>query len=77
VEKTNSKKCTQCGAVGLEPGFVEDAGQASRGYARWIRGNLERGIFGGAKRMGRERMRIDAYRCGDCGHLELFAAAEG
>ncbi|MEO3753229.1 hypothetical protein [Streptomyces sp. B6B3] len=66
-------KCTQCGAVGLEQGFVEDSGQHSRGYARWIRGPLERGVFGGAKRMGRERMRIEAHRCPRCGHLELFA----
>ncbi|MET9862268.1 hypothetical protein ABZY93_23750 [Streptomyces smyrnaeus] len=68
--------CTHCGAVGLEPGFVEDAGQNSRGYARWIAGPLERGIFGGAKRMGRPRRQIEAYRCHKCGHLELFATDE-
>lgn len=66
-------KCTQCGTVGLEPGFIEDAGENSRGYARWIAGRLERGVFGGAKRMGRPRWQIDAHRCPTCGHLELFA----
>ncbi|MFJ6632691.1 hypothetical protein ACIQMR_15060 [Streptomyces sp. NPDC091376] len=66
-------KCTQCGTTDLEPGFVEDAGEHSRGYARWIAGPLERGILGGAKRMGRPRWQIDAYRCPKCGHLELFA----
>ncbi|MEU9027100.1 hypothetical protein AB0D46_06110 [Streptomyces sp. NPDC048383] len=66
-------KCTYCGAVGLEPGFVEDAGEGSRGYARWIAGTLERGLFGGAKRLGRPRRRIEAYRCSRCGHLALFA----
>lgn len=66
-------KCTQCGTVELEPGFIEDAGEHSRGYARWIAGPLERGIFGGAKRMGRPRWQIEAYRCPTCGHLELFA----
>ncbi|MEV6206946.1 hypothetical protein [Kitasatospora sp. NPDC051914] len=66
-------KCTQCGVVGLEQGFVEDTGEGSRGYARWIAGALERGIFGGAKRLGRPRWQIDAFRCPSCGHLELFA----
>ncbi|WP_405014885.1 hypothetical protein [Kitasatospora sp. NBC_01539] len=66
-------KCTQCGVLGLEQGFVEDTGEGSRGYARWIAGALERGIFGGAKRLGRPRWQIDAFRCPSCGHLELFA----
>ncbi|MDT9685969.1 hypothetical protein RND61_28440 [Streptomyces sp. TRM76323] len=66
-------KCTQCGAVDLEPGFIEDDGEHSRGYARWIAGPLERGMLGGAKRMGRPRWQIDAARCPQCGHLELFA----
>ncbi|MFJ9176481.1 hypothetical protein [Streptomyces sp. NPDC102360] len=65
--------CTQCGTGGLEDGFIEDAGEHSRGYARWIEGALERGIFGGAKRLGRPRRRIEARRCPKCGHLELFA----
>jgi hypothetical protein len=67
-------RCTQCGSEGSEPGFIEDAGEHSRGYARWIAGPLERGIFGGAKRMGRQRWQIDAWRCRKCGHLELFAS---
>ncbi|MGW6945295.1 hypothetical protein [Streptomyces xanthophaeus] len=52
--------CRHCGGVGIEPGFVEDAGEGSRGFARWIAGPLERGWLGGAKRMGRLRRRIDA-----------------
>jgi DNA-directed RNA polymerase subunit RPC12/RpoP len=67
-------KCTQCGSGGLEPGFVEDSGENSRGYARWITGALERGPLGRAKRMGRQRWQIDAHRCPSCGHLELFAS---
>ena len=72
----NDIKCTQCGASGLEPGFVEDTGEGTRGYARWIAGPLERGPFGGAKRMGRQRWQIDAYRCPQCAHLELFASQQ-
>ncbi|MFI0454072.1 hypothetical protein [Actinomadura sp. 6N118] len=66
-------KCTQCGSPDLEPGFIEDAGEASKGFARWIAGPLERGVFGGAKRFGKERWLVDAFRCRQCAHLELFA----
>lgn len=69
-------KCTQCGVSGLEEGFVEDRGEGSHGYTRWVAGPLERGIFGGAKRMGRQRRIIEAHRCPKCGHLELFAVEE-
>jgi hypothetical protein len=65
--------CTACGAEDLEPGFVEDRGEGSQGYTRWIAGALERGIFGGARKMGRPRWAIEAWRCGRCQHLELFA----
>ena len=64
--------CTHCGAKELEPGFIEDAGQNSRGYARWIAGALQRGPFGGARLLGKQRWQIDAFRCLSCGHLELF-----
>lgn len=74
THRVNTYKCTHCGTEGLMEGFIEDAGEHSRGYARWIEGALERGVFGGAKRMGRPRRQIEAYRCPTCGHLELFAS---
>ena len=70
----NAIRCTQCGAGDLEPGFLEDSGEGSPGYTRWIAGALERGLLGGAKRMGRPRWQIDAYRCPQCAHLEMFAS---
>lgn len=76
TEGMNNLTCTHCGTVGLADGFIEDAGEHSRGYARWIEGALERGVFGGAKRMGRPRRQIEAFRCPKCGHLELFATGE-
>ncbi|MDF5756044.1 hypothetical protein [Spongiactinospora sp. TRM90649] len=65
-------RCTQCDGQELEPGFIEDNGEASQGYARWIPGILERGLFGGARRMGKPRWIVDAFRCVRCSHLELF-----
>ncbi|TQS41125.1 hypothetical protein FL583_31550 [Cryptosporangium phraense] len=57
----------------MEEGFVEDSGEYSQGFSRWIPGPLERGIFGGARRMGKPRRAIRAFRCQRCGHLELYA----
>lgn len=65
--------CSYCGQEVLDEGFVEDSGEGSVGFARWMAGPLERGVFGGAKRMGRPRLAIAAFRCRSCGHLELFA----
>lgn len=66
--------CPHCGSTDFAPGFIEDMGQSSQGYARWVEGELERGIFGGARRMGRQRWQVDAQRCAGCGGLQLFAA---
>jgi hypothetical protein len=67
------EKCTHCGSETLEPGFIEDTGESSMGYARWIAGPLETGTFGRARRLGKQRWRITAYRCSLCHHVELFA----
>jgi hypothetical protein len=66
------QSCSSCGHEELEPGFMADAGEGSRGYGRWVRGKLETGIFGGAKLSGREQYEVRAYRCPRCGHLDLF-----
>jgi hypothetical protein len=65
-------RCSACQSVGLEPGFIEDDGERSRGYLRWIAGPLQTGPFGGAKTMGKQRHDVSAYRCGECGHLDLY-----
>ncbi|MDX6741279.1 hypothetical protein [Actinocorallia sp. A-T 12471] len=66
-------RCGQCGGEEFEPGFVEDGGDHSKGFAQWVQGALERGVFGGARRFGRTRWEIEAWRCTACTHLELFA----
>jgi hypothetical protein len=38
-----------------------------------VEGQLEVGLFGGAERLGRRRLDIEAHRCRRCSHLELFA----
>ena len=50
-----------------------DAGKGSRGFGRWVEGALEKGPLGGARLSGRPKRQIDAYRCPNCSHLELYA----
>ena len=64
--------CSACGGQAMEPGFIEANGEGSRGFARWIPGVLEVGLFGGARRMGRQRFAIATLRCMRCQHLELY-----
>lgn len=64
--------CTACRSESLEQGFVEDNGEGSQGFARWIPGALQRGLFGGARRMGMPRFEIVAMRCTQCHHLDLY-----
>lgn len=73
IPRMTEVKCTYCGGIDMAPGFVEDLGQGSKGYTRWIEGPLKRGVFGGARRLGKARWRIEAWRCRKCGHLEMFA----
>jgi hypothetical protein len=69
-------KCTHCDATDLEAGFLFDGGQQNR-YGRWASGPFKLGLFGGLRQAWNiPKRRIDAYRCPQCGHLELFAAGE-
>jgi hypothetical protein len=66
-----SNRCVRCDGE-LEPGFIEDTGQSSRGRARWIQGEIETGALGGTRVFGKDRFDIRAFRCRSCGRLELF-----
>ena len=66
-------KCAACGSPALQPGFIMDSGQSAQGFSAWVEGELERGIFGGAKLMGRPKYVVEAYRCGDCFFLNHYA----
>ena len=68
----NHRACTSCRSTSVQPGFLEDMGENSMGHVRWIPGQLQRGIFGGAKRMGKERFAVAAVRCRSCEHLDLY-----
>ncbi|GAA5163139.1 hypothetical protein [Ornithinimicrobium tianjinense] len=69
-------RCTACGSEGLlDEGFLEDTGEAAKGYVRWVQGARDTGFLGGFASMGSPRLLVRAFRCRECNHLELFAEA--
>jgi hypothetical protein len=70
------RACSACHATALEDGFLEDRGQGSGGFGRWISGPLELGLLGGAKKAGRPTYAVQAMRCSVCGHLDLWTGEQ-
>jgi hypothetical protein len=66
-------RCSRCGAIELQTGFLSDTGQGALGAARWVAGQLDIGFFG-ARTRGRTKLAVLAFRCPECAHLELFTA---
>lgn len=77
----SKKKCTACGLWGLEPGFLPDVGAAQTWIAVWVPGQpssaksvWERMRSGGGVNLdGVGAKAVEAYRCPECGHLQLYA----
>ena len=39
----------------------------------WMEGGPQYGFFGGLKCRGKKQLRVDVFRCGQCGFLESYA----
>ena len=66
------RTCPACGAGDLEDGYLEDQGDSSLGFLRWIAGPIVMGRLGRAK-VDRHRSiwRVQALRCPRCRQLSL------
>ena len=65
--------CSQC-AVVMEQGFTVDRSHHSFGQpTKWVSGAPERSMLFGVKTGGRKRLTLVAYRCPQCGRVDLFA----
>lgn len=62
--------CTYCGGL-IKEGYLVDYGDGARPLG-WIKGAVRRGMMGGAKTLFETKYATQAYRCVDCGHLEIF-----
>jgi hypothetical protein len=57
----------------MEPGFMLDTMYGGRMEGRWTPGPIETGLLGGVRIGERGAYSVIAYRCVDCGRLELYA----
>ena len=69
-------KCVKCAGV-MEEGFIPDFGQYEYVRAvRWIEGKPEKSFWSGTKIDNRKEAHISAYRCRECGYVEIYAKEE-
>jgi hypothetical protein len=72
MESTN-QQCPKCDGA-MMPGFLLDhSGGLFVSY--WAAGSPQNSFWGGLKKPELS-LPVGAYRCSDCGYLELYALAE-
>ena len=59
----------------MERGFLVDHAHGASTIAapEWAEGLAERSFWTGVKMSGRERRRVETFRCESCGYLESYA----
>ena len=68
--------CPKCGGT-MQAGFIADFGHGGTVKpSDWVVGRPQRSFWFGTRVRDRQRFRVTAYRCGQCGYLELYARDE-
>jgi len=71
--ETTTITCIRCKGA-MQEGFLVDSGMASLGVTHWYGGPPKMRSFGrGIEVIGKQMKRVAAYRCEQCGTLELVA----
>jgi hypothetical protein len=64
--------CPKCRGE-MEAGFLVDHTYATSAASEWVEGPVEASFWTGVKLRGRERRRVNTWRCVRCGYLESYA----
>jgi hypothetical protein len=66
--------CARCGGS-LEEGYIPEQGDMNYGLgpSEWVEGQPKISFWAGLDTDGREKFKVEAFRCASCGRLELFA----
>ena len=68
-----SLRCPKCQKT-MEEGHVPDIGYGAATQSVWSPGPAEpTRFFGGIRLKKKEQIALSAYRCPDCGYVELYA----
>ncbi|NNF58694.1 MAG: hypothetical protein HKN04_10685 [Rhodothermaceae bacterium] len=70
------KTCLRCGGA-MEEGYVLDITDSGKKTAKWIEGAPERSVWVGLKTGSRRSFALRAYRCAECGFVDLYAPGRG
>jgi hypothetical protein len=57
----------------MEAGFLVDHTYGTAAASEWVEGPVEASFWTGVKLKGRERRRVNTWRCLRCGYLESYA----
>ncbi|KAA3663996.1 MAG: hypothetical protein DWQ04_07975 [Chloroflexi bacterium] len=57
----------------MELGYLSDVWKGGIIPGTWIEGEPEKSFWTGTKVKGKRRLAISAFRCTECGYLELYA----
>src|SRR4051812_40224900 len=66
--------CPRCQGE-MEEGFVRDMAHGAQLPSEWVAGAPQWSMWFGLRTSGKERHRVETYRCTRCGYLESYAAA--
>jgi predicted nucleic-acid-binding Zn-ribbon protein len=64
--------CPKCRGE-MEDGFLVDHTYGTAAASEWVEGPVEASFWTGVKLRGRERRRVNTWRCLRCGYLESYA----
>lgn len=65
-------RCAVCGGL-MKEGFFLDFTKNTQTPSRWVEGKPDDTVMGFTAFSDRPNYHTTAYRCENCGHLELFA----
>ena len=70
------RTCLRCGGE-MEEGFLLDETHGGSRTTRWVEEPPEKSVWTGLKLKGRRKLPLTAYRCVQCGAVDLYAREGG
>ncbi|HEX8197373.1 MAG TPA: PF20097 family protein [Pyrinomonadaceae bacterium] len=65
--------CMKCGGA-MEIGTIVDQTAGGKMQSRWLEGEPKESFWaGGLQTDGKEKYKVETYRCQNCGYLESYA----
>ena len=66
------RTCIRCGGE-MEEGYLLESTDSGHKTTEWVAGEPEPSVWVGLKTKGRRKIRVSAFRCQQCGALDMYA----